>query len=73
MSDPRRVFYRLLAPYENQLSFGPRLLESSPKYVSARVQVDLFQIEILHIESQIGNAPCDPIVVTDDHSWQPGK
>ena len=43
------------------------------KFIAKIAQVGMFLIEILHIESEIGYAPGDLFVVSDNHAGHPGQ
>ena len=65
--DPLIELQRLGAFDRDGVALQARLLQLSAKYVTAGLRVDLFAIQILHVELKIGHAPGDALVVPDDH------
>src|SRR4051812_47080427 len=69
-SDPIRVLDRLLTLDKDELTLGPGLFDLALEHVSSRVEVDLLQIQILHIETEVRYAPGNAVVVTDEDTGQ---
>ena len=62
--DPNRELSGIGSLDQNQFPLRARLLRLSAKQVSASSVVHLLDIQILHIELKVGDAPGDPIVVS---------
>ncbi len=55
--DPRRHLNRLRAFHGDRVALQARLLQLASEHVPPVLRIDLFAIQILHIELQIGDAP----------------
>ena len=61
--------HRIAAFDPDQLPFDRSLLQLTAEQIASGPRIEPFDIEILHIELEVRNAPCDAVVVADDDGW----
>jgi hypothetical protein len=58
---------RLAALHEDDLVLAPSLLDLPLVHVLPRACVETFDVEVLHVEAEVRDAPRDTVVVAHDH------
>ena len=64
-----RMLDRVLPLYKDEFTFGTRLFQAALENISARVEIYMFDVQILHIKTKVCDAPCNPVIVTDNDTW----